>query len=37
MTYSSARNTVVNYVESDYSIKLDKRVIYYYMNLFSII
>ncbi|KAG4103838.1 hypothetical protein H8356DRAFT_927777 [Neocallimastix lanati (nom. inval.)] len=26
MTYSSARNTVVNYVESDYSIKLDKRI-----------
>jgi len=26
MTYSSARNTVVNYVESDYGIKLDKRI-----------
>jgi len=26
MTYSSARNTVVNYVENDYKIKLDKRI-----------
>lgn len=26
MIYSSARNTVVNYVENDYKIKLDKRI-----------
>jgi len=26
MVYSSARNTVVNYVENDYSIKLDKKI-----------
>jgi len=26
MTYSSARNTVVNYVENDYKIKLNKRI-----------
>jgi len=26
MTYSSARNTVVNFVESEYNIKLDKKI-----------